>query len=371
MSGFWKLEKQFCVVEPGDRFWRLLERCTSHGIEPTLAMRGAFLAACETQSLWQEALFVYYQSPADVAMGNSLLCMCRAHQQWQWVLRLFAKSSTSFSASAYISSMGRIRRWNSALQALNALHSERLGVADWDAAINSVGNGGANWRRSLQLLQEKDKRKATRHGFGAAMSASQQGQQWSHAAQLLEQMQQSDLVPNVITYSTIAAAIREFRHWELVVDILDRAMPTLVVSSCHCFNALISCCEKARAWRFALQSLRHMQVIRLPPDGVTLASTMSACEKGLQWPFALQLSSLSFSRDVTERSIQGSVLLSACARCSEWQMAMAGLEPERADVITLASAILALSSKRTNAKDLQKVRKWLSQIAEEAGSNLL
>eukprot|EP00435_Cladocopium_sp_Y103_P035128 s1218_g9.t1 len=364
---------------------RLLERCRSRGIQSTLAMRGAFLAACEEHGfLWQEALLVYHHSDAingiDGTMSNSLLCMCRAHRQWQWSLRLFSSSacSATASASAYISSMGHVRRWESATDALAMLRTGtcqrlgRLGDPDWDAAIKSIGNAGANWRGSLQLLQGRiEKHKGTRYGFSAAMGVSQQGQQWIHAAQLLKQMQQGDLVPNAISYSTVAAAVQEFRHWEWTVNMLHLA-PRFDDSSCHCFNALISCCEKARAWKFALQSMGHMQVIRLMPDGITFASGISACEKGLKWSFALHLLNQNCNpRPLdTERSIQGSAALSACARSSNWQMAMAvvgeTVDPKRPEVLTVASAFLALNSKEANTYELGKARGWLNHVAAEA-----
>lgn len=367
---------------------RLLERCRSHGIQSTLAMRGAFLAACEDHgSLWQEALLVYHHSFAinsiDGTMSNSLLCMCRAHRQWQWSHRLFSSSACSAkaSASAYISSMGHVRQWESATDALAMLRTgmcQRLGSlgdADWDAAIKSIGNAGANWRGSLQLLQGRlGKHRGTRYGFSAAMGVSQQGQQWIHAAQLLMQMQQGDLVPNAISYSTVAAAVQEFRHWESTVNMLHLAPRG--DSNCHCLNALISCCEKARAWRFALQSIGHMQVIRLMPDGVTFSSGIAACEKGLKWSFALHLLDQNYNpRPLdTERSIQGSAALSAVARSSNWQMAMAVVsevvDPKRPEVLTVSSALLALNSKEASAYELRKARGWLNHVAAEAVSDL-
>lgn len=381
MSSLWKPVK--CIL-----FWlrglampncRLLQRCSSHGVQPTLAMRGAFLAACECHGLWAAALAVYHQSPdTDTAMCNSLLCMSRAHGQWQWNLRLFSEAATS-SASACISSLSRCFRWTRALQVLNSLSAagSELGAADWDAAINT-GHGGANWEKSLHLMQQRlQEQQASLHGFTAAMSVSQQAQQWRCAADMLMGMQHNHLVPNAVSCSIAIAAVQEFRHWEWASDIL-RAMPRFGAPNCHCFNALISCCEKARAWAFALQSVLRMQMTRLAPDGITRASSISSCEKGLQWTFAVSLFHQALESDERSikskeriQSIQRSAALSACSRSSKWLMAIAVLRVgKRPEVLTVASAMFALSSRESTNSELQKARKWLHQVNSESGSGL-
>lgn len=125
-----------------------------------------------------------------------------------------------------------------------------------------------------------------------------------------------------------------------------------------------------------MQSMGHMQVIRLMPDGVTFSSGIAACEKGLKWSFALHLLNQNYNpRPLdTERSIQGSAALSAVARSSNWQMAMAVVsevvDPKRLEVLTVSSALLALNSKEASVYELREARGWLNHVAAEAVSDL-
>eukprot|EP00913_Durusdinium_trenchii_P031255 g29263.t1 len=268
---------------------RLLERCDSRGLQPTVAMRGAFVAACENTGRWREALAAVRMGLPDRAMCNSLLCMCRRRSAWERSLRLLSGASLSLSLSL----LGRAKRcgWalGLALFGQRAARADRADGAAWDAAIDSAGADGTGWKVALELLRTKPT--ISLHGYGAAMAALglHGSRHWRRCTDLLGEVPSTGLRLNAITLSTVLASVQEFRHWEWASEMMSAMRLQWLEVNSYCFNALVACSEKAKAWRFALQTMRCMESWAVPADRYSAASSISSCEKAQQWLWAIWL----------------------------------------------------------------------------------
>ena len=107
--------------------------------------------------------------------------------------------------------------------------------------------------------------------------------------QLLDEMQQRRLEPNVISFIATISACEKGRQWEKALQLLDEMQQRRLEPDVISFNAAISACGKGGQWDKALQLLDEMPQRRLDPDVISFSAAISACEKSEQWEKALEL----------------------------------------------------------------------------------
>ncbi|CAK9116156.1 unnamed protein product [Durusdinium trenchii] len=350
---------------------RLLERCDSRGLQPTVAMRGAFVAACENTGRWREALAAVRMGLPDRAMCNSLLCMCRRRSAWERSLRLLSGASLSLSLSL----LGRAKRcgWalGLALFGQRAARADRADGAAWDAAIDSAGADGTGWKVALELLRTKPT--ISLHGYGAAMAALglHGSRHWRRCTDLLGEVPSTGLRLNAITLSTVLASVQEFRHWEWASEMMSAMRLQWLEVNSYCFNALVACSEKAKAWRFALQTMRCMESWAVPADRYSAASSISSCEKAQQWLWAIWLfhtapaSAEEVEAETLTSAIQHTAVLSG-VRGAPWRWALDFLEkdvpPELSEVLTIDATLHLLTSTTHSSHSFRKARRFLQEL---------
>ncbi|CAE7351292.1 unnamed protein product, partial [Symbiodinium sp. CCMP2456] len=159
------------------------------------------------------------------------------------------------------------------------------------AAISSCGSS-IMWRHALGLLHELRQRKgAGLVAFNAAMTSCAKGRHIREALQLFDEIQATDLQPDIVSFGAALTACEKGGLWEEALYILEvRLQEAKVKPNVVLLNAVASACEKGRHWPGALWILhqaarRH----RLRPDGTTINAAMAACLRGEQWPRALTL----------------------------------------------------------------------------------
>ena len=112
-----------------------------------------------------------------------------------------------------------------------------------------------DWRKAVALLAElKTKKSASLAAFNATIQVCARSRQASKALELLRDMEDCDIKPNVITC-----------------------------------NSVINACGRAKQWRPALELLESMKGRGLQPDVVTLSAAIEAVDAASQYQIAMDI----------------------------------------------------------------------------------
>ena len=148
----------------------------------------------------------------------------------------------------------------------------------------------ADWRKAVALLAElKTKKSASLAAFNATIQVCARSRQASKALELLRDMEDCDIKPNVITCNSVINACGRAKQWRPALELLESMKGRGLQPNVVTLSAAISACEKGGQWQKALELLESMKGRGLQPDVVTLSAAISACEKGGQWQKALEI----------------------------------------------------------------------------------
>ena len=93
----------------------------------------------------------------------------------------------------------------------------------------------------------------------------------------------------LIEYEQIHLSKESSGGSKVTLQLLDEMQQRRLEPNVINFNATISACEKGRQWEKALQLPYEMQQRRLEPNVISFNAAISACGKGGQWEKALEL----------------------------------------------------------------------------------
>ncbi|CAE8737964.1 unnamed protein product, partial [Polarella glacialis] len=117
-----------------------------------------------------------------------------------------------------------------------------------------------------------------------ALSASEKAGCWTWALQLLHDLADDGLQPDLISFRcALAGCARELR-WEASLELLGDAQstagarsPAAAAKLTECFNLALSACKDALQWEQAVALLESMLSEGPAPDGVSLNTAASSC----------------------------------------------------------------------------------------------
>ena len=102
--------------------------------------------------------------------------------------------------------------------------------------------------------------------YNASINASEKGQQWQRALQLMGAMQVRSVQPSVNSPSAAMSACQKGRQWQRALQLMEVMQSCSVEPDVISYGAAISVCEKCQQWRLALQLMEAMQSRSVEPD---------------------------------------------------------------------------------------------------------
>ena len=187
--------------------------------------------------------------------------------------------------------------WERAIELLRRMH--RCGVApdvvSYNSTISACEKAG-QWERALELLSEMQE-----HGlepdvisYSATISACEKGGEWRRALELFNEMRRRrpEIEPNSFIYNAMISACEKARggaEWQCAIELLDEMTERGIEPDVISYSAAISACEKGGEWQRALELLDAIRRRGLAPNVISYSAAISACEKGGEWRRALEL----------------------------------------------------------------------------------
>ena len=182
----------------------------------------------------------------------------------------------------------------------------------------------AQWQAALQVLADMDEAGLVPDVFcfSSAITACEKDSQWQMSLQLLSSMLSAEVVPNVISFNASISSCEKGGTWQKALLLMSQMLTGKVEPTVISFNASISACEKGGQWQVALHLLSQMPVSRVAPNAISWNAAISACEKSGEWQPALYLLSQMSAAEVLPDVISFNAGISACEKGGEWQMAL-------------------------------------------------
>eukprot|EP00439_Symbiodinium_sp_Y106_P052186 s2641_g6.t6 len=222
-----------------------------------------------------------------------------------------------------IAAHGREHQWRAAMATLQAMRHDRV---QWDlksagAAISACAKSTC-WEQAVALM-------ATLEGttqepdvviYSATIDACAHGRLWQLAVQMLVHMRRRDLPQTSANVVSYGAALRACQaEWMVALQLVADMMQTQLLPDVVAFNAALGACESSSAWRAGLSLLAGMARARVAKDDVSVALAVNACARARFWQTALALCAKPAS------AITCSAFTTACGYGRRWQLALSTL----------------------------------------------
>ena len=241
------------------------------------------------------------------------------------------------------------------------------------------------WERSLSLLNTLESRRLSPDLFTYATAIGSLSSRWPLAVELLEQLLDSGLRPNLVVCNALLATCaaeqadlalkiwRELRDWEprgpsdaqnqviacssvlcaevgweMAFTLLEDARSLGLQLDVVCYGSAISSCERQEAWEHALQLLGLVEEESLQTTSVLLNCAISLCKRtwSADWQQALSLLRNAQQEALEPDLISYNTVISVCEKGTRWQQAVALLREAvvvrlQIDVITYSAVMTA------------------------------
>lgn len=198
-------------------------------------------------------------------------------------------------ASLSISKFSQRALWQEALQVLAELPADIADVPVINAALTACGR--ASQRLKVYDLLQTIKKRSLQPSiitFGSVISALQYSDEWEPqwetkkpwqmGLDLFDEIRQVGLETNVFVCSSLLSKTAD---WRSSIALFHDMKQLSVSSNLVTFGALISACERRQEWLHALE-LKDILIRRNLENNLhTVCTALSACEKG--WEISVSL----------------------------------------------------------------------------------
>ncbi|CAE7242487.1 unnamed protein product [Symbiodinium sp. CCMP2592] len=322
--------------------------------QPSAAIFTAAISACDRRGQWQEALAVLTSIPArswqlNEISFNAAITACEKGQHWRAALSLFRSASALWvrrdviSYNSSLNTFEKSRSWELAIMQLSAIRFVAL-EPDRISFNATAATAAPTWAVSLLALQElRERGEADAVSYNCGITASERGQEWPVALQLLDSLNAGGLRGTVVTAGAAISACAAHGAWEEALrQLFQLQLRRLQSRIAH--NAAMCACERSCHWEQALLLFVGMGFASLRPSIISYNTTMTACVSGEQWQRAL---SLFVETPASARTaVTYGAAVSAMETARQWQEAVALLaecrgRKLRLDLVIFNSAISA------------------------------
>eukprot|EP00427_Karlodinium_veneficum_P030757 CAMPEP_0169193098 /NCGR_PEP_ID=MMETSP1016-20121227/5980_1 /TAXON_ID=342587 /ORGANISM="Karlodinium micrum, Strain CCMP2283" /LENGTH=846 /DNA_ID=CAMNT_0009269509 /DNA_START=7 /DNA_END=2543 /DNA_ORIENTATION=- len=182
-----------------------------------------------------------------------------------------------------------------------------------------------NWRKALELLNEMVQNgiKPNLVCYNTVIAACVKNKEGNAALRIVYHLLEKGVKLDHYTCSSALKAFAMVNDWEGALTFFDGMEARIgVVPNAHCYSAAINACEKGGQWQRALELFHTMQSQNVKPTSITCTSVICACRSAGQWEAALtvlrQMGPMGVSPDVHTYS----AIISACDKAGKWQEAI-------------------------------------------------
>ena len=368
---------------------------------------------------WEEALKTYASIPDDVEKNDAIVnaAVCAASVGGDWVTArsvleealLVGVTPRTSSFNMAINTAAGAHQPAAALAILRRMRTAgvRRNQLTYNAALSALEAGG-RWQQALRLLRDMRRArvapslisynlalgacaKAAKISSAKVSSAKVSSTKVSSAKvssakvsplvsstaadaamELLLELQQLKLQPDVTSYSSAIAALSDAGQWERLGGLLGSTQAELLQPNGFSFSAAIAACERAGEWERLLALFAGLRKAGGAVDrslwNAALSAAACAPDAGTETGVDLALSLLG---QMTEEGYAPDLhsynaLLKACERAADWDTAIETLSIMKShkivpDAISYTSAVGALGRAREWEKALSL---WLTMLTD-------
>ena len=358
---------------------------------------------------WEEALKTYASIPDDVEKNDAIVnaAVCAASVGGDWVTArsvleealLVGVTPRTSSFNMAINTAAGAHQPAAALAILRRMRTAgvRRNQLTYNAALSALEAGG-RWQQALRLLRDMRRARVAPSliSYNLALGACAKAAKIpsakvssakvssakvsplvsSHAAdaamELLLELQQLKLQPDVTSYSSAIAALSDAGQWERLGGLLGSTQAELLQPNGFSFSAAIAACERAGEWERLLALFAGLRKAGGAVDrslwNAALSAAACAPDAGTETGVDLALSLLG---QMTEEGYAPDLhsynaLLKACERAADWDTAIETLSIMKShkivpDAISYTSAVGALGRAREWEKALSL---WLTMLTD-------
>lgn len=290
------------------------------------------------QALWQEALQVLAELPADMAdvpVTNAALTACgRASQRLKVcdLLQTIKKRSLQPSIITFGSAISALQYSDEWEPHWGPKKPWQMGLGFFDE-IRQVGLetnvfvcssllSKTDWRSSIALFHDMKQLSVSSNlvTFGALISACERQQEWLHALELKDVLIRRNFENNLHTVCTAMSACE--KGWQISLSLLrtlQGPLTRLKPNAFACSAVVRACARSPKGWARALYLFFELEQSKVQANAVALGTAIAACEAAGQWEIALQL--MVAHEEILDLACLNCGI-SSCERGSRWQHAL-------------------------------------------------
>ncbi|CAK8992242.1 Pentatricopeptide repeat-containing protein At2g31400, partial [Durusdinium trenchii] len=168
--------------------------------------------------------------------------------------------------------------------------------------------------------------------------------QWQEALQVLGQMSEDQIRPNVVSYNCASSACAKKSRWQQSWQLLREMETKKVWPDAKSFGACASAAEKSHRWTLALQLLREQERLQVRLGQHVASAVISSCGHAGRWQHSVFVFHQLQRTGVTPNRHVLCSVVTALGAAKRWRAALATLAAELGeDVHALFSAAVAAS----------------------------
>ncbi|CAK9020892.1 unnamed protein product [Durusdinium trenchii] len=260
-----------------------------HVLKPSnIVAANSAISAMETQSLWQEALHLLWQSLSPTLVSfNSAMGACSAAGKWRYSLHVFSTANKqgfkldTISYNSLINGCAVARHWELALGIFWQMDEVTVvpDAVSHAIVLDALPGLQADLVEEFLNLMRRTRCLDTA-ALGAALRCYGKTGRWEMSCQILAEVCQSGLQHDKVILGAAADACAREAIWEVSL----RVLPS---TSLITMNSVLKACEGT--WSVATQIMSSMSQVVLRPDLLSHSAVSKALGTGRRWQELLRL----------------------------------------------------------------------------------